>query len=610
MKNMLRWFYRSAKASRTIASARRVRPALEVLEDRHVPSTFMVTTTNDSGPGSLRAAIYNADFNPGQDTIDFDIPGPGVHTIQPGFPLPELADPVILDGTSQPGYAGQPLIQLDGTFAGASADGLDITTNNSFVKGLTINRFGRDGVYLTGLGWDVVQGCYIGTDVTGTQPLRNGSAGVQVTSSHNMIGGTTLAARNLIFSDMEGDGVLISSGIANCVEGNYIGTDVTGTRALDPTWNLNRGVRVLSSYNFIGYGAPGAGNVISGNGVGIDIEGAGNSVQGNYIGTNAAGTRTLSNLPSDQGTGVSIIGPGASANLIGGVRAGARNVISGNWNNGVVFEGAGANNQVQGNDIGTDVTGTQPLGNQGVGVCIDDSSQELIGGTTPGAGNIISANLDYGVEIVADLRPPRSSNLNRVQGNWIGTNPGGSPYLGNRDGVYVCYYQPGVPNSYGNQIGGSSAWLSGSWDVQPGAGNVIAYNTGYGVKVFDSFADTPIRGNAIYDNGVNLDQAAAPNFYPMLFFAQSGSTTVVEGAMSSALPDQMYVVDFYATTESPTGAAQVQRYLGSTLLYMVPGEPPVFVVAVGATTKGEWITATVTDYWGNTTDFGLATTAQ
>src|SRR6266487_1932742 len=104
---------------------RRVRPVLEQLEDRRLLSTFAVENTNLAGPGSLLLAIVQANDNPGLDTINFNIPGSGVQTIVPTVQLPLITDPVIIDGTSQPGYApGQPVIELDGSHAG-SCNGLE-----------------------------------------------------------------------------------------------------------------------------------------------------------------------------------------------------------------------------------------------------------------------------------------------------------------------------------------------------------------------------------------------------------------------------------------------------------------------------------------------------
>ncbi len=97
----------------------RLRPRAELLEDRTVLSTFLVDTVADSGPGALRQAILDSNAAIGAaNTIDFAIPGPGVQVIQPLSPLPAITEPVLIDGFSQPGFGGTPLIELSGTQAG------------------------------------------------------------------------------------------------------------------------------------------------------------------------------------------------------------------------------------------------------------------------------------------------------------------------------------------------------------------------------------------------------------------------------------------------------------------------------------------------------------
>lgn len=146
-------------------------------------ATFTVTNTNDAGPGSLRQAILDANASAGLDTIDFNIPGAGPHTIRPASDLPTITDSVIIDGYTQPAAVpnSNPIttgsnavlkIELDGTNAGDRANGLFITGGNSVVRGLVINRF-REGIVLGTNGGNVVEGNFIGTDPTGT--LRRGT---------------------------------------------------------------------------------------------------------------------------------------------------------------------------------------------------------------------------------------------------------------------------------------------------------------------------------------------------------------------------------------------------------------------------------------------------
>jgi parallel beta-helix repeat protein len=245
--------------------------------------TFTVINTNNDGPGSLRQTIEITNTIPGPDVIAFNIPGAGPHTIQPTSPLPQIISPVTIDGYTQPGAvpatADAPatlLIELDGTnvFGPRGHSGLDILAGNSTVRGLVINRFDDVGISLSLLengeeiGGNIIEGNYIGIDVTGTKARGNFNAGVSISDGlSNMIGGTTPEARNII-SGNDSMGVEISGAgaIGNKVQGNYIGTDVTGRKIVG---NGDFGVIIekQASGNTIG-----PDNLILGNGGGIWIE--------------------------------------------------------------------------------------------------------------------------------------------------------------------------------------------------------------------------------------------------------------------------------------------------------------------------------------------------
>ena len=171
------------------------------------PSSFVVSNTGDSGPGSLRQAILDSNAATGStNTIDFDISGPGVQTIAPSRPCPRSPSPVLIDGESQPGYRGTPLIEINGSQAGGG-DGLTITGPDVTVRGLDINNFSQGaGIHLTGTGatGDWIYGNFLGTDPTGTQAVPN-KYGVEIDggASDNLIGTNgdginDAAERNLI----------------------------------------------------------------------------------------------------------------------------------------------------------------------------------------------------------------------------------------------------------------------------------------------------------------------------------------------------------------------------------------------------------------------------
>jgi hypothetical protein len=442
-------------------------------------NTFSVSNTGDSGSGSLRQAILEANANSGLDTIVFQIPGTGPFTISPGSTLPPITDPVIIDGTTQPGYAGTPRIELNGSNLGANGDGLLILVGDSTVRGLTINRCKRDGIRIQGPGNNVIQGNFIGTDLTGTLARGNFESGVFVfRSAGNLIGGTNAAARNIISGGNPSGIFLVDpASTGNTVQGNFIGTTVTGLANLG---NLQNGIVISAApLNLIGGVSPGAGNIISGNGQSgiylLNAGAAGNLVQGNFIGTDATGTLALKNSMD----GVTIYG--AVGNTIGGTDPGARNVISGNNSRGVLIVTSGATgNVVQGNFIGTDVTGKLALGNHTNGVAISGVPGNAVGGTDSNSRNVISGNQQSGVLIIQ-----AGATNNFVQGNLIGVDATGAKALANTaNGVAL----EGV---VGNLIGGGAT----------GAGNVISGNTQNGVYI----AVTGAEANSVQGNFIGTD---------------------------------------------------------------------------------------------------------
>jgi titin len=322
-----------------------------------------------------------------------------------------------------------------------------------------ISGNGIDGIFVaSSAGSEVtIAGNYIGTDVTGTQALPNAGNGVSVFASKTLVGGIGADSRNVISGNL-GTGIMLGVGeTGNVVLGNYIGTDVTGARALP---NLV-GMAVIGSNNTVGGNVAEARNLISGNRQdGIDVTGHSTIIEGNYIGTDLTGVLALGNH-----NGLSISG---SNNTIGGVAAGARNIISGNSNQGVELLADASNNRIQGNQLGTDVTGTQALGNGSSGITVSGSNN-VIGGTEPGAGNLISGNYANGVSITV------GGQENIIQGNLIGTDLAGTTKLGNAVGVYV--------SGSNNRVGGTV----------PAAKNIISGNANYGIILAGS--ENLVQGN-------------------------------------------------------------------------------------------------------------------
>jgi hypothetical protein len=458
-------------------------------------ATIVVTNTNGSGPGSLQFAILDANETPGADLISFNIPGPGPFTIKPTNTLPTITDPVTIDGTTQPGFSGTPIIELTGTY---QINALTITAGNSLVRGLTINRFGQPVVFKTN-GGNIVEGCFIGTDVTGTRVFPD-NLGVWVDGSfNNTIGGTTALAGNLITGNAQFGVQITDLGTTggNVVQGNLIGTDRTGNSSL-VSWGGQSGVLLANSFNdTIGGTIPGARNIISGNGSfgiriicsGIDCQSAvgtgGTIIQGNFIGLNSAGNAALGNMGGGIQTSVVV-----NSVVIGGTVTTARNVISANRESGVYVSVSADSNIVQGNFIGTDASGSADLGNGGDGVDLLGASN-TVGGTIAGGRNIISGNALSGVLI-------DSASGNAVQGNFIGTNAAGTAALGNDlNGVTTSQ----APN---NTIGGPTAAARNVISANGRHGVSIGIDTqsgSTGVTVRNNYIGTDLTGDNCLGNG-------------------------------------------------------------------------------------------------------------
>jgi hypothetical protein len=251
----------------------------------------LIASPGPDGKISLREAITAANNTPngtGLDQIYFNIPGVGVQTIHPTSALPAITEGLVIDATTQPGFAGTPLVELNGSSAGAGANGLNVTGGNTTITGLVINGFSNYAIYLNGGGGSTIAGNYIGTNAAGTAASANGWGIVLLNSPNNTIGGTSASRRNVI-SGNNNDGINIGgTANGNVIQGNYIGTDAQGTVAVG---NAKYGIGIGSSANnLIGGVTPGAGNLISGNGqIGVGISaGTGNQILGNRIYANGS----------------------------------------------------------------------------------------------------------------------------------------------------------------------------------------------------------------------------------------------------------------------------------------------------------------------------------
>jgi len=608
-------------------------------------ATYTVMNTNDSGPGSLRQAILDANANSGVDTIAFAI-GSGLQTIAPVSPLPTITDPVIILGSTQPGYGGTPIIELSGANAGSGANGLWITAGQSLVEGLAI--FGFQAQFLAGNGHAIlldtgsgntVRSCFLGTDRTGAIAPGNGGEGIFINaSSNNTIGPGNLISRNA-------NGIRLLGGSSNTIDRNRIGTDRLGSGALP---NFNSGIAVFASStqitnNLISgnagdgilIGAPsvfvqsnrigtdasaalplgngsngieisgggtsfaivGPGNVISGNGANgvLVISNAfNNTILGNLIGTNSLGTAVIPNAFNG------VIVSGAHNNVIGQPGAGG-NVISGNGTNGVRLRSGANANGVIANFVGTDISGTVPLGNVLEGVQINDGAigNTVGASTTGGFANVISGNGSNGV-LITDA----ATSTNVVKGNFIGTNAAGAPVPNAKSGISI------EASASNNTIG----------SVATDEGNVVAFNVGAGVFV-GSGTGNAIRGNSIFSNtglgidlappGVNpndhCDADGGPNLgqnFPVLLSASSaGGTTTMQAALDSTA-NSSFTVDFYGSPRCDAqGLTAATRFLGSALVTTDASCVTTFQAVLSTPFPVRSVIATATDSTGNTSEF-------
>ena len=475
----------------------------------------VVTTTADSGASSLRECINYANANPGT-TISFNIPLPANQSsggnswwrISPASTLPSLtAANTVIDGTTQTTNKGNtnslgPEIELEGATSGINW-GIVIQGGSSTIRGLVINRFNQMNITMP-TGGNTIEGNYIGTNATGTATAGSSGTGISIGSgsSGNSIGGTTPTTRN----------------------------------------------------------------VISGNSYGISLSGSGanNTVRGNYIGINAAGTAAIPN-----GTGLYVTM--SSGNTFGGSGAGEGNVISGNTNNGIYMANDSNNNIFRGNTIGLDPTRTFAIPNGAIGIVVTGNAApphptgNTFGGAAAGEGNVVSGNLGSGIEI-------RKGTGNTFLGNTI----------------------------YGN--GGNGVQATG------GETNAILRNSIYGNSAL---------GIDLNNDGVTANDGAKPAGTPNLLMdfpvftsaTLAGTTLTVAGYVGSAPNQATFAaarVEIFKSDNDGSGYGEGRTYLG----FLTSDANGNFsgTLTVSGLAAGDKITGTATDGINNTSEFGANVT--
>ncbi|HEU5378285.1 MAG TPA: hypothetical protein VFV38_22915 [Ktedonobacteraceae bacterium] len=592
----------------------------------HAASTLTVTTTADLNSCtpqnfSLRCAITQANADGSGDTITFHIPStdPGcassvctISVTDALDPLPTLtANTTTINGYTQPGAqpnshalsAGDNAVltmRLDG---GSSANvfwGFSISGNGDTIKGFSITRF-SNGIFPSGSSTGLtVQGNFIGITPDGSTSVPNGNGVVNNSSGTIMIGGTSPANSNVISGNAS---VQVSMGGKDTLQGNIIGLNPAGNAAvIDLAAGGLPGDGILAGgTDLIGGTTSGAGNVISGNASGIRLVG-GPTIQGNLIGTDVTGKVAIGNEE-----GITFIGNGVPAKnaLVGGLVPAARNIISGNFDFGITMDGQG--NVVEGNYIGTDITGERALPNStlpgltdGAGIELSaaksiDTVNNTIGGVTSAARNVISSNALDGVQIdgQVDRRDAGNTKNNLLEGNFIGVDATGTKALGNGgNGVFV--------GMGGGQVVNNAV-----------KHNVIAHNGQSGVLVGTAATDTqvhtPISQNQIFANGgLGIDLAPqgvintntpppGPNDYTPAPLITQATTTLISGTAPANTTVEVYVASNEA---DDMGHGEGQTFLGS-VSSGATGHWSLTLTA-GQVAAGQSVTATTTTPGTNT----------
>ena len=349
------------------------------------------TAASPTGNCTLRAAIAQANAAAGFDTIRFDI-GSGPVTITPATSLPAITGPTTIDGTTQPGFAGVPIVRLDGATAGSGGRGLEFNAAGGTARGLSITGFGDAGVIGLNARNLLVAGNYIGVQPDGTTAAANHTGILLQNSPNSTVGGIGSGDRNVVSGNIYGIS-LVGGGPAGpiFIQGNYVGTNATGTAAVPNSWS---GVSSAFDETVIGGTTAAARNVISGNGfAGITLSGTHATVTGNRVGTNALGTAGLGNgsygmLVTDDG------------HVVGGTTASEANLVA---FNGVGID-AVSGNVLRRNSIHSNVGSGLNVNPSGGIPAVAAPQLQLVDGSTV-RGRVTGPPGEYSVEIFANDGP-------------------------------------------------------------------------------------------------------------------------------------------------------------------------------------------------------------
>jgi len=501
-----------------------------------------------------RVGLYATQAGGTPDVINFNIAGSGVQTISvTGVAEPTIVMPLTINGYSQAGASVNTLanadnavilIQLDGVNAGAGANGLTLGAGSagSTIRGLDIIQFQGDGIVVQSNG-NSIHGNFVGVDPTGTMRKPNGTfpaSGVGiliVNASNNQIGSTTPADRN------------ITSG------NSLVGIKVAGTLT-----------------------TPATGNVIQGNFVGVAADGI-----------SSVGTRTEPAPAPGTAEGNNLFGieiSGGNSNTVGGTSAGARNVVGFNGE-GIEIDNGAQQNIIEGNFVGVGADGTTPTGNLLHGIALRSSngfgpplgpaqpnepgvSQNSIGGTTTGAGNLVEFNGTSGIAVFGN--PVSASG------------------------------QPNVENAIlGNSIfQNGRSYLTASSAPTPLIG--IDLTNGFLFPRDDGVTPNDSQGHGAPNDPNNFEN------FPVLTSAITiGGITNITGTLTSA-PNTTFRVEFFASSVDSLGLpAEGQQFLGFVnATTNGAGSASLSFTLNSVLPGGRLITSTATDPLGNTSEFSAS----
>ena len=581
---------------------------------------------DQKGNCTLRAAIETANQTSETDEIQFSLRGKSPYVISLTSDLPVITETIILNATTQKDYSwSSPVIAVDGRGVARFGFKLEGQSSGSTIKGFVMGNFNitneenilgnGTAIYANGTGSHSIKGNFLGVTPDGSSAFSNTFGVALVNSSGNAIGGLQPGDRNVIsgnyIKEDWGIGIYIYgvNSINNKIQGNFVGTDATGTRAIPNYWGIV--THEGANNTLIGGATAQARNIISGNiRTGVYVLSPDNVISGNYIGLGEDG-KMLTYLGESKQQGIRLWTAAASNNTVGGLDPGEGNVISGNIYFNAITIGAPPEDPLIGNKVLGNYVGTDPSGQVAI------PNYRGIANTAQGttiANNVISGNQTIGLQLHA-------SRETLVYNNLIGTKADGISPMGNgENGITI------VNGSRNNEIGNSLIGQGNTIAFNKGAGVLISFFDNIGSQVITQPLENSLWGNRIFGNsisgidlnsdGISLndlqDEDGGANLTQNFPVISEGTTLMdkeldLNYIVSSSPPNSAYPlrIDFYKSD----GTGQGQEFLGSNSysemdhIQNVPKNVALLIPPEVELAPGDFIVATATDANGNTSEF-------